>query len=382
MIYLDNAATTKPLDSVCQTINLMNSEFYGNTSSLHSFGFESEKMVSKTRNILADILAVKSESIYFTSGGTESNNIAILGYLKANAKRGKHVITTSIEHPSVSEVFKQLETQGYEVSLLNVDANGIIDYKQLEELIRPDTVLISIMMVNNETGAKQDFSKISSLRNRKNPKAVIHSDCVQAFGKFNIKPESIGIDMLSASGHKIYGPKGIGFLYIKKGVRVLPIMYGGGHEKALRSGTLNSSAIAALYHAVLYAKENMNANLEWVKGLKLLLWESLSSLKNAVHLGFSEFASPYILNVSFENVKSEVFLHHMAERGIYVSSGSACASNSKNKKHSHVLTAMGVNPKLIDGSVRFSFSTFNTREEIEEVAQVAIEIVQKIKYAE
>ena len=384
MIYFDNAATTAPLKEVCEVMNRINFEIYGNTASLHSFGVEAEKLVNITRNKIAEFIGVDKNTITFTSGGTESNNLAILGYLSANPRLGKHLITSVAEHPSVLEVFKYLSSDKspikYTTTFIGVDKDGQLDYEQLYSSICEETALISIMSVNNETGAMTDHLRIAAVRNMKNPKTVIHSDCVQSFGKIKLNPDYLGIDMFSASGHKLHGPKGTGFLYVRKGLRLSPILYGGGHEKSLRSGTLNSPAIGALSVAIDNCKENLEKNSrQYVKNIKSELVSRLDIRNNEFFInGNEEEDSPYILNMSFGNVKSEVLLHHLAQRQIYVSSGSACSSNSR--KNSHVLTAMGLENGRIDSAVRFSFSAKNTCEEAVEVANVIKEIIPIISY--
>ena len=379
MVYFDNAASTAPLESVCETVNYVNKELYANSSASHGFGLESEKLIDKSRKLMGDILGVKYDTIFFTSGGTEANNLAVLGYLKANKHAGKHIITSKTEHPAVLEIFKFLASEGYEVTTIEVDEKGRLDYEGLYEAIRSDTSLISIMTVNNETGAIHDLVKIASIRNEKNIKAVIHSDCVQAFGKIALSPLKSGIDMLSASGHKFHAPKGIGVLYARKGIRLLPVIYGGGHEKGLRSGTLNTPGIAGLYPAAQFMINNLNENSRHVKSIKDTIISRLSEgLENIcdkfIVNGDAEKDSPYILNFSLPGIKSEVMLHHLAQRKIYVSAGSACASN--NKKYSHVLSSMMLGADVIDSSLRFSFSHNNTKEEAVIAADAIIELVR------
>ncbi len=382
MIYLDNAATTAPLDTVCEKMNYVNRKCFANSSAMHAYGFAAEQLVNQSRRKIADFLGVKTETITFTAGGTESDNIAIMGYLKANPRSGNHIITTSIEHPAVLEVVRHLEEkEGYRVTRLSVDENGIIDEQQLEAAIGPDTALISVMLVNNEVGAIQDIAKVSAIRNRKNPKAVLHVDAVQGFGKMKLQPEKMGIDLLAASGHKFYGPKGIGILYARKGIRLQPVEYGGGHEKGLRAGTLNTPAIAGLYDAILFAESSMTEHARKVQKVKETLLDALAALNLGLKVnGDPVNGSPYILNISFPWVKSEVLLHHLAEQGIYVSSGSACSTNHKSRTYSHVLTAMGVPVEYIDSAIRLSFSYATTEEEVLETAKAIGEIVPKIRY--
>lgn len=376
-IYLDNSATTKPYDEVIEYINTINSNYYGNASSLHTKGIEAERIIKKARQIIADTIKADSREIYFTSGGTESNNLAIAGFLEANPRRGRHLITSSIEHPSVLEVFKFLQTKGYSVDYIKVNSDGIINIEELRSKICSETSLISIMYVNNETGAIQPIEEIVGVRNEMNRDTAIHIDAVQAYGKIPMNPKKMGIDMFSASSHKIHGPKGVGALYIDKKTKVKPILYGGGQESLLRSGTENVPGIGGFGLAADIIHRSKNENYEKVKNLKSIFIKRLEENLDGFEILSCENSIPYITSVAFVNLRSEVLLHHLEEKGIYISSGSACSS--RKRVHSHVLKAAGINAKLIEGAVRFSFSAFNTEEEIDYTIAAIKDIVPKIR---
>jgi cysteine desulfurase len=378
MIYFDNAATTKQFKEVTDYISYISDNYYGNPASLHGYGYESEKLVEQSRTKIASILAVDPGSITFTSGGTESDNTAILGYLSANPRKGKHIFTTKIEHPAVYEVYKKLEAEGYEVTWLDVDENGHIFNDQLENSIRVDTALISIILVNNEIGTIQNIETISRIRNKKNINTMIFADAVQGFGKIKIQPAKSGIDMMSISGHKIHGPKGVGALYIKKGLKVNPHLTGGGQERSLRSGTLNVPGICGLGMAADMIDKDLKLNYNKVLELKKHFSQRiLENFSTACINGNVEEGTPYILNVSFPGLKSEVLLHHLAEKEIYVSSGSACSS--KQKVRSHVLEAIGAGNQS-EGAIRFSFSINNTKEEVDVTVDALKNIIPIITY--
>ena len=345
MIYLDNAATTKPSKEAISAAQAA-FESFGNPSSLHRLGMDAEKIIIEARETLAHELFVEPKNIYFTSGGTESNNTAIIGYALANQKRGKHLVTTKIEHPSVLEPFKYLEKLGFEVSYVGVKADGTISLAEFENALRADTILASVMAVNNETGVIQPFDKLKEFMKAKSPLAVLHSDCVQAFCKIPLAPKKCGIDMLSASAHKIHALKGTGALYIADNVHILPILKGGGQEKGIRSGTENTAGIAALSEA---CKSFKKIGQEKRNGL---MNKILENIPDTTVNGTAE-NSGYVLNMSFSGIKSEVLLHSLEARGIFVSTGSACSSHKPQP--SHVLTAMGVERKKIDGAIRMSF---------------------------
>lgn len=381
MIYLDNASTTKQFSEVTEYMVYINENYYANPSSLHTFGYETEKFVEESREVIAGILGAGTDNIIFTSGGTESCNMAIRGYLSANPRKGKHIITTKIEHPAVYEVCRYLNTKkNYDVTWLDVDSSGRINMDQLEKSIRKDTSLICVMLVNNEIGTIQDINSISRIRNIINPEVKIFVDGVQGFGKLKIFPKKSGIDMLSVSSHKIHGPKGVGALYIREGIRINPVFLGGGQEKNLRSGTLNVPGICGFAKAANIIDKDREVNYNKISEIKKYFSGLLRENFDNIIINGSvkeEESSPYVLNVSFPGLKSEVLLHHLADRGIYVSSGSACSSRSK--KISHVLEAIGA-IKDADSAIRFSFSVFNTKDEILAVINTLKEIVPIITY--
>lgn len=376
-IYLDNSATTRPFDEVIDFMSEINRSMYGNPSSLHTKGIEAEKLVKKAREVIAGTMNVSSKEVYFTSGGTESNNLAIRGYLEANPRKGRHIITTKIEHPSILEVFKHLATHGYKVDYLNVDNKGLVDLESLRNMINDETTLISIMLINNETGTVQPIDEISKVKNLINNKTVLHVDAVQAYGKLAISPGKSGIDMLSVSSHKIHGPKGIGALYVNKSVKIKPVIFGGGQESLIRSGTENVPGICGFGLAAEKVFNKMEDNRIKVQNIKALFVENLKNSEIKYMIISPEESSPYILNVSFENLRSEVLLHHLEGKNIYVSTGSACSS--RKNVHSHVLKAMGVKPDEIEGAVRFSFSSFNTEDDVLNAIDALNEIVPKIQ---
>ncbi len=346
MIYLDNASTTKPSLAAKEAV-LLACESFGNPSSLHRLGLDAEKIITSAKEKTAKVLGVEPKNIYFTSGGTEANNMAILGYAFANKKRGTHVITTEIEHPSVKEPFSVLEKNGFEVTYLGVNQDGEISLDEFEKALRPDTILVSVMAVNNETGVLQPIDKLKKIMCEKSPKAVLHTDAVQGFLKIDIKPKKSGIDMMSLSGHKIHALKGIGAIYIADNINISPIICGGGQQKNLRSGTENVAGIAAFGAAV----ENFR-RIDCKKRSELKN-KILEQIENVVING-SDNNSGYVLNVSFLGIKAEILLHSLEAKGIYVSTGSACSSNKPMP--SHVLTSMGKSAAEISGAIRFSFS--------------------------
>ncbi|HEY9058943.1 MAG TPA: cysteine desulfurase family protein [Pseudobacteroides sp.] len=376
-IFLDNSSTTKPYDEVVELMGVISKEVYGNPSSLHKKGIEAEREIKKSRQVIADSLRVNSNEIYFTSGGTESNNLAITGYLFGNPRKGKHIITSSIEHPSVMEIYQHLESSGYTVDFLSVDSNGLVDMGELKSKITGETALISIILVNNEVGAIQPIDEIIKIKDSINKNAVIHVDAVQAYGKMDIFPKSVGIDMISMSAHKIHGPKGSGALYVNKSIRLNPLFLGGGQESLLRSGTENVPGICGFGKAVEITFKNMKENYKAVDALKGSFIMEIQKNIEDFRIISSENSSPYILNVAFGGIKSEVLLHHLEEKNIYVSTGSACSS--RKKIHSRVLKAMGVPAKYIDGAIRISLSAFNTDDQVITAANAIKEILPRIR---
>lgn len=375
-IYLDNSATTKPYREVNQAYLDMSEICYGNPSSLHSFGMRAEKEVKNARGALAEVLGAQDKEIFFTSGGTESNNLAILGFARANKRRGMHIITTAVEHPAVLEPMKQLEAEGFEVTYLGVDENGRIRIEDFDAALRADTILAAIMYVNNEVGAIMPIEKLKPLMKKKSPNAVLFVDAVQAFGKLPIKPEKLGVDMLSISGHKIHGPKGIGALYIKDKTLIRPILYGGHQQNNMRSGTENTPAIAGLGVAAQLAYQDIKKQPK-IRAMRDMLKAGILTQIDNVVINSDDACLENILNISFLGVRSEILLHALESNDIYVSAGSACASNAP--KPSATLTAMGKSAKEIDSALRFSFSEFNTALEVQEVIKVLVKEVAQIR---
>ena len=373
MIYFDNAATTRAADEVAERVRYMLLENFGNPSAQSMMGVRAENELNDARKIMAKSINALPEEIYFTSGGTEDDNWAIFGTAEGYKRSGKHIITTSIEHPAVSEPMERLRQKGWEVTVLDVDKNGYIDLDALRDSIREDTVLVSIILVNNEVGTIQDASAVGKLIKERNHNTLFHVDAVQAFGKYPIDVRKMGIDMLSMSGHKIHGPKGVGFFYMKKGLKVRPIIYGGGQERGQRSATENTPGIAGLAKAVELAMENMDASHEKVMEVKRTLAEGILRDIPKTHINGPsiEEASPYVLNVSFNGLRSEVLLHALEEKEIYVSAGSACSS--KKKGGSHVLRSLGLSEERIEGAIRFSFCRYNTVDE----AAACLEILKE-----
>ena len=373
MIYFDNAATTRAADEVAERVRYMLLENFGNPSAQSMMGVRAENELNDARKIMAKSINALPEEIYFTSGGTEDDNWAIFGTAEGYKRSGKHIITTSIEHPAVAEPMERLRQKGWDITVLDVDKNGYIDIDALRDSIREDTVLVSIILVNNEVGTIQDASAVGKLIKEKNPNTLFHVDAVQAFGKYPIDVRKMGIDMLSMSGHKIHGPKGVGFFYMKKGLKVRPIIYGGGQERGQRSATENTPGIAGLAKAVELAMENMDASHEKVMEVKRTLAEGILRDIPKTHINGPsiEDASPYVLNVSFNGLRSEVLLHALEEKEIYVSAGSACSS--KKKGGSHVLRSLGLSEERIEGAIRFSFCRYNTVDE----AAACLEILKE-----
>lgn len=373
MIYLDNASTTKPSDNVKQAV-IDAMENFGNPSSMHRLGLDAEKLIKNTALLLAGALGVRAEDIYFTSGGTEANNTAILGYCRRNRKKGLHIITTAIEHPSVKAPFKKLREEGFEVTEIGVTEEGVLDLEEFEKALRTDTIFVSCMWVNNETGNIQPVDKLKEIMKKHSPDAVLHVDGVQAFGKIECKPKKYGIDMLSLSSHKIHGLKGTGALYINS-VMIEPFVIGGGQQKDIRSGTENVPGIAA-FGAAVKALDIRN-DYEYIKGLRERLLKGIRDNIENVKINGEGEMSPYILNVSFVGIKAEILLHTLEAYGIYVSTGSACSTNKPMP--SEVLTAMGCKREEILGAVRFSIGQDVTEADIDEVIEILKKEVKNIR---
>ena len=358
--YFDNGATTRVFPQVKDIVIEAMEEEYGNPSSMHMKGVKAEQYVKDAREIIAKSLKVDPKEIVFTSGGTESNNMALIGTAMANARNGKHIISTRIEHASVYNPLFFLEENGYEITYLPVDEHGVVDLEALEKAIRPDTILVSVMYVNNEIGAVQPVEEIGKIVKKKNPDTLFHVDAIQAYGKYHIYPRRLKIDLLSVSGHKIHGPKGIGFLYIKDKTKVHPLILGGGQQKGMRSGTENVPGIAGLGKAVQLIYQDHEEKMKKIQAIKddfIAQVMELSDVRN------NSGEAPHIASISFQGVRSEVLLHALEEKGIYVSSGSACSSNKP--AISGTLKAIGLTKEYYDSTLRFSFCIFNTKEEVD-----------------
>lgn len=376
--YFDNSATTKVLDSVKDIVVKTMTEDYGNPAAKHRKGMEAEQYIREARKIIADTMKVQEKEILFTSGGSESNNMALIGTAWANQRAGKHIISTSIEHPSVYNPLGVLEELGFEVTILPVDHNGHISLKDLEEAIRPDTILVSTMYVNNEVGAVEPVEEISKIIKAKNPSTLYHVDAIQAYGKYVIRPKKQGIDLLSVSSHKIHGPKGVGFLYIRNGVKIKPLIYGGGQQSGLRSGTENVPGVAGFGAAAKEMYTNHAEKVQKLIELKDYMTDRLGEIEGTViNSKKGEASAPQIVSVSFEGVRSEVLLHALEDKGVYVSSGSACSSNHPGI--SGTLKGIGVAPKLLDSTIRMSFGMFNTKEEVDYTIDVLKELVPVLR---
>lgn len=376
--YFDNSATTRVLDSVKDIVVKTMTEDYGNPAAKHRKGMEAEQYIREARKIIADSMKVQEKEILFTSGGSESNNMALIGTAWANQRAGKHIISTAIEHPSVYNPLGVLEELGFEVTILPVDHDGHISLKELEEAIRPDTILVSTMYVNNEVGAVEPVEEISRVIKAKNPSALYHVDAIQAYGKYVIRPKKQGIDLLSVSSHKIHGPKGVGFLYIRSGVKIKPLIYGGGQQAGMRSGTENVPGVAGFGAAVKEMYTDHAEKIQKLIGLKDYMTDRLGEIEGTViNSKKGEASAPQIVSVSFEGVRSEVLLHALEDKGIYVSSGSACSSNHPGI--SGTLKGIGVAQKLLDSTIRISFSIFNTKEEVDYTIDVLEELVPVLR---
>lgn len=362
IIYLDNSSTTKPCQGAVREINRCLTENWGNPSSLHLMGFAAETEMTNARIAVSKLLHCREDEIFFTSGGTEANNIAILGAVSAGKRRGNRIVTTAIEHPSVLNVFEKLKNDGFEVVYLHPDENGTIPESELESAINKDTILVSMMLVNNEVGSVLPVEKISAIIKKVGSPALIHCDAVQGFGKMPIDVKKLGVQLLTLSGHKIHGPKGVGVLFKAKGVNLKESVFGGGQEKGLRSGTEGVPAICGLLGAV-NDLHDITKSLAYITELNSYARSVLTGT-GLVKINSPENALPYILNISVSGYKSETLLHFLESKNIFVSSGSACSKGVK----SYVLREMGINDKEIDSSLRISFCKNNTKEEIDILA--------------
>lgn len=367
--YLDNSATTVCEPGVVEKVVQMMSVVFGNPSAMHNKGVEAENYVKEAKEIIAKTMKVQEKELIFTSGGTESNNMAIMGCAAANHRMGKHLITTKIEHPSVGNVMKHMEEEGFEVTYLPVDQNGIVKLDKLKEALRPDTMLVSVMHVNNEIGAVQPIEEIAKIVKANNKATLFHVDAIQGYGKYRIYPKKMGIDLLSVSGHKIHGPKGVGFLYCDSKVKIKPIIFGGGQQKDLRSGTENVPGIVGLAEAAKEIYTDFEAKIDNLYDVKAYFVEKVTELENVKVNGLTgRDSAPHVVSVSFPGIRSEVLLHSLEEKEVYASAGSACASNKPAV--SATLKAIDAPKEHLDSTLRFSFSVHTTKEEIDYCIEV------------
>ena len=364
-VYLDNSATTKCYECVRDLVGKIMCDDYGNPSSMHKKGVDAEKYVRESKETLAKLLKVQEKELVFTSGGTESDNLALIGCARANRRAGNHLITSSIEHPAILNTMRYLEQEeGFRVTYLPVDRDGRIKLQALKEALCRDTILVSIMYVNNEVGSVQPIEEAVQIVKDYNRNILFHVDAVQGFGKYRIFPKRIGVDLMSISGHKIHGPKGTGVLYVNEKVKIKPIVFGGEQQKNVRSGTENVAGIAGLGLAAKEIYKDFDAKIEKMRDLKNYFIEGINQIPHiAIHGRIDESSAPHIVSVGFAGIRSEVLLHTLEDQGIYVSSGSACASN--HPAISGVLRGIGAGQQYLDATIRFSFSEFTTKEEID-----------------
>ena len=379
MIYLDNSASTKPYKEVIGVLVQTMEENYANADAIHDFSHKILLKIKKARKIVADYLKVEADRIYFTAGGGDGNNLLLQGIVNANSRIKKHLITTKIEHPSVYEVFRHYENTGFEVDYLDVDKDGYINLKQLEDLIREDTILVSVGAVNSETGAIQDLDKISKIIRNKNKDTYFHTDFVQGFGCTNIKFDKISVDAITVSGHKIHAPKGIGAIYVNKRVKIADVVFGSNAENGIVKRTMPTELILAFAKAVEILSKEDKKDMGHSQNIKKMLADKICEEITEIKLNSSldpEKSSPKVLNVSFKGTKGEVLTHFLGMYQIYVSTGSACSSKKGN---SRILEVMGLNQSELDGAIRFSFSSENTVEQIDEVVKRLKESVERIR---
>lgn len=380
-VYLDNSATTRVFPEVAELMTKIMCEDYGNPSSLHTKGVQAESYLRYARNTLARILKINEKEILFTSGGTESDNMALVGCALANRRKGNHLITTQIEHPAILHTMRYLETLGYRVTYLPVDECGCIRLEDLHRAICPETILVSIMHTNNEVGSLQPVVEAGNMIKQMNPNILFHVDAVQGFGKARIFPKRMNIDLLSVSAHKIHGPKGVGFLYVREGVKIQPILYGGGQQQNMRSGTENVPGIAGMAKAAEMMYAHLDEDVERLFYLKKLFTDEICRLDgiqvNGLRGGSIEGTAPHVVSVSIAGVRSEVMLHALEEKGIYVSAGSACSA--RKPQPSGTLKAMGIDKDLLSSTIRFSFSVYTTEEEIYYTLQEMYDMIPMLR---
>lgn len=381
-VYLDNSATTKVFPEVAQLMTKVMCEDYGNPSSMHRKGVEAEKYIRYAKETLAKLLKVSEKEILFTSGGTESDNMALIGCAMANMRRGRHLITTKVEHPAILQTMHYLESQGFRVTYLPVDKSGRVRIEDLRNAITPETILVSMMYVNNEIGSVQPIEEAGALIKKINPNILFHVDAVQGFGKFKIYPKKLNVDLMSVSSHKIHGPKGVGFLYVGERVKILPITYGGGQQKNMRSGTENVPGIAGMTMAAEMVYEHLEEDVNKLYELKEYFIQGVTRMEGIQINGLIEAGSlrqtaPHVVSVSIAGIRSEVLLHALEDKGIFISAGSACASNKPQT--SETLKAIGLQREYWDSTIRFSFSVFTTKEEIDYTLQVLYEMIPVLR---
>lgn len=377
--YLDNSATTRCLECVRDVVVKTMMEDFGNPSSRHLKGVEAERYLREARERIAATMKVGEKEIFFTSGGTESNNWALIGGAMANQRAGKHIITTAIEHAAVLQPMLYLQEQGFRITFLPVDREGHISLEDLKKALCEETILVSVMYVNNEMGAVEPIGEIGRIVKEYNPAILFHVDAIQAYGKFRIYPKKLGIDLLSVSGHKLHGPKGVGFLYVRERTKLHPLILGGGQQRGMRSGTDNVPGIAGLGVAAQEAYRDFDGKLEHLYMLKKRFMDGVRQLpETRINSGEGTLSAPHIVSVSFRNVRSEVLLHALEERGVYVSSGSACSSNKKIPV-STVLKEIHLERELLEATVRFSFCELTTAEEIDYSLEVLRELLPVLR---
>ena len=377
-VYLDNSATTACFPEVAKLMTQILCEDYGNPSSMHRKGLEAEHYLKEAKDTFARILKVNTRELFFTSGGTEADNLALIGCAWANQRSGKHIITTKIEHPAVLEPLAYLEKQGFSITYLPVDEMGIIRLSDLEAAITKETIIVSIMHTNNEIGSLQPIMEIGKLIKKVNPKCLFHVDAVQGFGKARIYPKKMNIDLLSASSHKIHGPKGVGLLYVGDKVKILPINFGGGQQRNIRSGTENVAGIAGMALAARMLYEKLDEEVIGLYELKEYFVDGLKKIADTQVNGYTDGRSaPHVISFSVKGIRSEVLLHALEDKGIYVSAGSACASN--HPQTSKTLMAIGLDKSLWDSTIRFSMSVFTTREEIDYTLNTLYDMIPMLR---
>ena len=373
-----SVAPTKVMDEAAHLVVEIFTKDYGNASSMHKKGVSAERYIKYAKETLAKIMKVKDKEIYFTSGGTESDNWALIGSAYANMRAGRHLITTQIEHPAILQTMDYLERQGFEVTYLPVSKEGIVSLDALRKALRPDTILVSIMQVNNEVGAMQPIEEAAAIIKKQNPQTLFHVDAVQGFGKLPMYPKKWGVDMVSVSGHKMHAPKGIGILYVREGVKIRPLIYGGGQQKNYRSGTENVPGAAGIAKAAELLYKHLDRDTERLYELRRYFIGELLQMDDVYINGpLEEGAAPHIVSASIKGIRSEVLLHALEERDIFVSAGSACAS----KKHtvSATLQAMQIEQALLDSTIRFSFSIYTTKEELDDTLKALREIIPMLR---